>query len=135
MGFEMSSIGIALARRSLANTAIVIATSATALAVSPEAAANVPGCLPLNGTQLTASSHEDTNYLGITYDSNVTYWYQDGAVNWHRTVDGGSWNLTHTNTSGTVPASPGSSATIPGTDSGRRGDNAGSPIVVTVCNQ
>ena len=90
---------------------------------------------PLNGTQLTASSHEDTNYLGIIYDSNVTYWYQDGAVNWHRTVDGGSWNLTHTNTSGTVPAAPGSTATIPGTDSGRRGENAGSPIVVTVCNQ
>ena len=119
--------------RSFAYT--IIATSATALAVSPTAAANAPGCLPLNGTQLTASSHEDTNYLGITYDSNVTYWYQDGAINWHRTVDGGSWNLTHTNTSGTIPAAPGSSATIPGTDSGRRGENAGSPIVVTVCNQ
>ena len=114
---------------------IAVATSAIALAVAPVAAANVAGCLPLNGTQLTANSHEDTNYLGITYDSNVTYWYQDGAVNWHRTVDGGSWNLTHTNTSGTVPAAPGSSATIPGTDSGRRGENAGSPIIVTVCNQ
>jgi hypothetical protein len=135
MGFEMSAIGIALTRRSLSNTVIVVAASATALAVSPQAAANVPGCLPLNGTQLTASSHEDTNYLGITYDSNVTYWYQDGAVNWHRTVDGGSWNLTHTNTSGSVPAAPGSSATIPGTDSGRRDGNGGSPIVVTVCNQ
>ena len=126
---------MSFARRSFANTIIAVATSATALAVSPVAAANAPGCLPLNGTQLTASSHEDTNYLGITYDSNVTYWYQDGAVNWHRTVDGGSWNLTHTNTSGTVPAAPGSSATIPGTDSGRRGENAGSPIIVTVCNQ
>ena len=135
MGFEMSPTGIALTRRSLSNTVIAVAASATALAVSPQAAANVPGCLPLNGTQLTASSHEDTNYLGITYDSNVTYWYQDGAVNWHRTVDGGSWNLTHTNTSGSVPAAPGSSATIPGTDSGRRGENAGSPIIVTVCNQ
>ena len=113
--------------------AVLIAVPATI--VAPVAAANVAGCLPLNGTQLTASSHEDTNYLGITYDSNVTYWYQDGAVNWHRTVDGGSWNLTHTNTSGTVPAAPGSTATIPGTDSGRRGENAGSPIVVTVCNQ
>jgi hypothetical protein len=121
-------------RRSFANTIIAVTTSALALAVSPVAAANAPGCLPLNGVQLTASSHEDTNYLGITYDSNVTYWYQDGAVNWHRTVDGGSWNLTHTNTSGTVPAAPGSSATIPGTDSGRRGENAGSPIIVTVCN-
>jgi hypothetical protein len=45
----------------------------------------------------------------------VTYWYQDGAVNWHRTVDGGEFNLTHTNTSGTIPAAPGSTATIPGT--------------------
>ena len=126
---------MAVARRSFANPMIAVAASATALAVSPVAAANAPGCLPLNGIQLTASSHEDTNYLGITYDSNVTYWYQDGAVNWHRTVDGGSWNLTHTNTSGTVPAAPGSTATIPGTDSGRRGENAGSPIVVTVCNQ
>ena len=135
MGFEMSPIGIALTRRTLSNTVIVVAASATALAVSPQAGANVPGCLPLNGTQLTASSHEDTNYLGITFDSNVTYWYQDGAVNWHRTVDGGSWNLTHTNTSGSVPAAPGSSATIPGTDSGRRDGNGGSPIVVTVCNQ
>jgi hypothetical protein len=123
-------------RRSFANTIIAVATSAIAtLAVSPNAAANVAGCLPLNGVQLTANSHEDTNYLGITYDSNVTYWYQDGAVNWHRTVDGGSWNLTHTNTSGTIPAAPGSTETIPGTDSGRRGENAGSPIVVTVCNQ
>ena len=126
---------MAFARRSLANTIIAVAPSAIALAISPVAAANVAGCLPLNGTQLTASSHEDTNYLGIIYDSNVTYWYQDGAVNWHRTVDGGEFNLTHTNTSGTVPASPGSTATIPGTDSGRRSGGGGSPIVVTVCNQ
>ena len=113
--------------------AVSIAVPATI--VAPVAVANVPGCLPLNGTQLTANSHEDTNYLGITYDSNVTYWYQDGAVNWHRTVDGGEFNLTHTNTSGTVPAAPGSTATIPGTDSGRRGGGGASPIVVTVCNQ
>jgi len=113
--------------------AVLIAVPATI--VAPVAAANVAGCLPLNGTQLTASSHEDTNYLGIIYDSNVTYWYQDGAVNWHRTVDGGEFNLTHTNTSGTVPAAPGSTATIPGTDSGRRGGGGGSPIVVTVCSQ
>ena len=112
--------------------AVLIAVPATI--VAPVAAANVAGCLPLNGTQLTASSHEDTNYLGIIYDSNVTYWYQDGAVNWHRTVDGGEFNLTHTNTSGTVPAAPGTTTYIPGTDSGRRGDNAGSPITVTVCN-
>jgi hypothetical protein len=126
-------------RRSVANTVTAVVTSAIALAVSPNAAANVAanvaGCLPLNGVQLTANSHEDTNYLGITYDSNVTYWYQDGAVNWHRTVDGGSWNLTHTNTSGTIPAAPGSTETIPGTDSGRRGGGDGSPIIVTVCNQ
>jgi hypothetical protein len=127
---------MAFARRSLANIIVAVATSAVALAVSPAAAANVAGCLPLNGTQLTANSHEDTNYLGITYDSTVTYWYQDGAVNWHRTVDGGSWNLTHTNTTGTVPAAPGSTATIPGTDSGKRsGGGDGSPIIVTVCNQ
>lgn len=94
---------MAFARRSFANTIIAIATSAIALAVSPVAAANVAGCLPLNGTQLTANSHEDTNYLGIIYDSNVTYWYQDGAVNWHRTVDGGEFNLTHTNTSAPCP--------------------------------
>src|ERR1700759_3610554 len=110
------------------SSAVMSAVPAT-IAV-PVAVANVPGCLPLNGTQLTASSHEDTNYLGITYDSNVTYWYQDGAVNWHRTVDGGEFNLTHTNTSGTVPAAPGSTATIPGTDSGRRGGGGASPIVV-----
>ncbi len=126
-------------RRSFANTAVTVATSAIAVAVSPVAAANVAanvaGCLPLNGVQLNANSHEDTNYLGITYDSNVTYWYQDGAVNWHRIVDGGSFNLTHTNTSGTVPAAPGSTATIPGTDSGRRGGGDGSPIIVTVCNE
>jgi hypothetical protein len=113
--------------------AVFIAAPATICA--PLAVANVSGCLPLNGTQLTANSHEDTNYLGITYDSNVTYWYQDGAVNWHRTVDGGEFNLTHTNTTGTVPAAPGSTATIPGTDSGRRRGGDGSPIVVTVCNQ
>jgi hypothetical protein len=124
---KLSSIAAA------ALAAVSIAVPATV--VAPVAAANVAGCLPLNGTQLNANSHEDTNYLGITYDSNVTYWYQDGAVNWHRTVDGGSFNLTHTNTSGTVPAAPGSTATIPGTDSGRRSGGGGSPIVVTVCNQ
>jgi hypothetical protein len=113
--------------------AALIAVLATI--VAPVAVANVAGCLPLNGAQLTANSHEDTNYLGITYDSTVTYWYQDGAVNWHRTVDGGEFNLTHTNTSGTVPAAPGSTATIPGTDSGKRRGGDGSPIVVTVCNQ
>jgi hypothetical protein len=118
----------------VAASAVALIAVPTTIAV-PVAVANVPGCLPLNGTQLTANSHEDTNYLGITYDSNVTYWYQDGAVNWHRTVDGGEFNLTHTNTSGTVPAAPGSTATIPGTDSGRRGGGGASPIVVTVCTQ
>jgi hypothetical protein len=123
---KLSSIAAA------ASAALLIA--APAAIVAPVAVANVAGCLPLNGTQLTANSHEDTNYLGIIYDSNVTYWYQDGAVNWHRTVDGGEFNLTHTNTSGTVPAAPGSTATIPGTDSGRRGHD-GTPIIVTVCAQ
>jgi hypothetical protein len=115
-----------------ASITVLIAVAATISA--PVAVANVPGCLPLNGTQLTANSHEDTNYLGIIYDSNVTYWYQDGAVNWHRTVDGGEFNLTHTNATGTVPAAPGSTATIPGTSGGRRGGDE-SPIIVTVCNQ
>jgi len=125
---------MAFARRSSTTTMIATAASAIALAASPLAAANVAGCLPLNGTQLTASSHEDTNYLGIIYDSTVTYWYQDGAVNWHRTVDGGEFNLTHTNTSGTVPAAPGGTATIPGVGGGRRADSQ-NPITVTVCNQ
>ena len=115
--------------------AAALAAVLIATIVAPVAVANVAGCLPLSGTQLTANSHEDTNYLGVTYDSNVTYWYQDGAVNWHRTVDGGEFNLTHTNTSGTVPAAPGSTATIPGTDSGRRRGGDGTPIIVTVCNQ
>jgi hypothetical protein len=124
------------ARRGFANSIIAVAASVISLVVSPVAAANAPGCLPLNGTQLIANSHEDTNYLGITYDSTVTYWYQDGAVNWHRTVDGGSFNLTHTNTTGTIPAAPGSTATIPGTGSGRRsGSGDDTPIIVTVCNQ
>lgn len=109
--------------RSFVSTIIAVAMSAIALAASPVADANVPGCLPLNGTQLTANSHEDTNYLGIIYDSTVTYWYQDGAVNWHRTVDGGEFNLVHTNTTGTVPAAPGGTATIPGVGGGRRADS------------
>jgi hypothetical protein len=71
--------------------------------------------------------------LGTTFDTNVTYWYQDGAVNWHKTVDGGEFNLTHTDTSGTLPATPGSTATIPGTSSGNNGDQ-GTPIIVTICN-
>jgi hypothetical protein len=125
---------MAFARHSFATTIIAVATSAITLADSPVAAATVSGCLPLNGTQLAANSHEDTNVLGITYDSNVTYWYQDGLVNWHKTVDGGEFNLTHTNTSGTVPAAPGSIATIPGTGpGGKLGD--GSPITVTVCSR
>ena len=113
--------------KKLSSIAAAVLMAVPATIVAPVAVANVAGCLPLNGTQLVASSHEDTNYLGIIYDSNVTYWYQDGAVNWHRTVDGGSWNLTHTNTSGTVPAAPGSTATIPGTDSGRRGEERRKP--------
>jgi hypothetical protein len=126
---------VAFARRSFANTIIAVAASVIALAVSPVAAANVAGCLPLNGTQLNANSHEDTNYLGIIYDSSVTYWYQDGAINWHKTVDGGSFNLTHSNTSGTIPAAPGSTETIPGAGPGGRRGDEGTPIIVTVCNQ
>jgi hypothetical protein len=37
--------------------AVLIAAPATI--VAPVAVANVAGCLPLNGTQLTANSHED----------------------------------------------------------------------------
>lgn len=125
---------MAVTRQSFAIIIIAVSTAAITLAVSPVAAANAAGCLPLNGTQLTASSHEDTNILGITFDTNVTYWYQDGAVNWHKTVDGGEFNLTHTNTSGTVPAAPGSTATIPGTSPGGN-QGQGSPLIVTVCNQ
>jgi hypothetical protein len=121
---------MAPARHRFTITITGVATATIALAGSPAAAADVPGCLPLNGIQLTASSHEDTNVLGIIFDTNVTYWYQDGAVNWHKTVDGGEFNLTHTNTSGTVPAAPGSTVTIPGDT--REG---GSPIIVTVCNR
>ncbi len=121
-----------LFRFAAASTAVMTVVPAAVFA--PVAVANVPGCLPLNGTQLSANSHEDTNILGIIYDSTVTYWYQDGAVNWHRTIDGGEFNLTHTNTTGTVPAAPGSTATIPGTSGGRRGGDV-APIIVTVCNQ
>ncbi len=117
-------------RRGFANTIVAVATSAIALAVSPGAAANVnvPGCLPLNGTQLTANSNDNTNILGIIYNTNDTYWYQDGAVNYHKTVDGGEFNLTHSNIFGAVPAAPGSTVTIPGISSG-------TPLLVTVCNQ
>jgi len=117
-------------RRNVASTVMAVAATAVTLAVSPNAAANVnvAGCLPLNGTQISASSHENANF-GIIFDSTVTYWYQDGAVNWHKTLDGGGFNLTHSNTFGSVPASPGSTETIPGTGGGT------SPIIVTVCNQ
>ncbi|WP_343577554.1 hypothetical protein [Mycobacterium sp.] len=119
-------------RRGFISTVIAVSTSAAALAVSPVAAANVAanaaGCLPLNGTQISASSHENANF-GITYDSTVTYWYQDGAVNWHKTLDGGRFNLTHDNTSGAIPAAPGSIETVPGTG------GSTSPIFVTVCKQ
>jgi hypothetical protein len=127
MGFGMVSIDVPFAWRGVANIAAVFCA---ALALSPVAAADAPGCLPLNGVQLNANSHEDTNYFGVIYDSNVTYWYQDGAVNWHKTLDGGEFNLTHQNTTGTVPAAPGGTATIPGTG----GRNA-SPIIVTVCTK
>ena len=119
-----------LTRRSFANTVVAVAASAVTLAVSPVAAANVnvAGCLPLNGTQLTANSNDNTNILGIIYNTNDTYWYQDGAVNYHKTVDGGEFNLTHSNIFGAVPAAPGSTVTIPGISSG-------TPLLVTVCNQ
>lgn len=101
----------------------VLAAALSALAASPVAAADPAGCLPLNGTQTDAHATE-TNSLGIFYDINVTYWYQDGAVNWRKDVNGPFGS----HSSGAVPAAPGNTATIPG-------DFQGTPLLVTVCSK
>jgi hypothetical protein len=107
---------------SLAAASAMVAAVSTALAASPAATADPAGCVPLNGTQLDAHASE-TNSLGIFYDLDVTYWYQDGAVNYQKNVNGPFG--THSN--GAVPAAPGNTATIPG--------NLGTPLLVTVCSK
>src|ERR1700679_3342794 len=99
-----------LRQHSLAVASAVVAAVSIALAANPAASADPPGCVPLNGTQLDAHASE-TNQLGIFYDLDVTYWYQDGAVNWHKDVNGPFG----THSSGAVPAAPGNTATIPAT--------------------
>jgi hypothetical protein len=101
--------------------ALLLAAAATASPVT--AHADPAGCLPLNGVQSDAHASE-TNGLGIFYDIDVTYWYQDGAVNWRRDVNGPFG--THSN--GAVPVAPGNTATIPG-------DFQGSPLLVTICSK
>jgi hypothetical protein len=112
-----------LRQHSLAVASAVVAAVSIALAASPAAAADPPGCLPLNGAQTDAHATE-TNSLGIFYDIDVTYWYQDGAVNWRRDVNGAFG----THSAGAVPVAPGNTATIPG-------DFQGSPLLVTVCSK
>jgi hypothetical protein len=112
-----------LRQHSLAVASAVVAAVSIALAASPAATADPAGCLPLNGAQTDAHATE-TNSLGIFYDLNVTYWYQDGAINWRKDVNGPFGS--HSN--GAVPAAPGNTATIPG-------DFQGTPILVTVCSK
>ncbi len=112
-----------LRQHSLAVASAVVAAVSIALAASPAAAADPPGCLPLNGTQLDAHAGY-TNYLGIFYNIDVTYWYQDGAINWQKNVNGAFGNSSN----GSVPAAPGNTATIPG-------DISGTPLLVTVCSK
>ena len=111
-----------LRQHSLAVASAVVAAVSIALAASPAAGADPAGCLPLNGAQNDAHATE-TNGLGIFYDIDVTYWYQDGAVNWRRDVNG----PLGTPSPGAVPAAPGNTATIPG--------NLGTPLLVTVCSK
>jgi hypothetical protein len=111
-----------LRQRSLAAASTVVAAVSIALAASPAATADPAGCVPLNGAQLDSHASE-TNQLGIFYDLDVTYWYQDGAVNWHKDVNGPFGS----HASGAVPAAPGNTVTIPG--------NAGTPLLVTVCSK
>jgi hypothetical protein len=111
-----------LRRHSLAVASAVVAAVSIALAASPAAAADPAGCVPLNGAQTDAHASE-TSSIGIFYDLDVTYWYQDGAVNWHKDVNGPFG----THASGAVPTAPGNTVTIPG--------NAGTPLLVTVCSK
>jgi hypothetical protein len=76
-----------LRQHSLAVASAVVAAVSIALAASAAAAADPAGCVPLDGTQLDAHASE-TNKLGIFYDLDVTYWYQDGAVNYRKDVNG-----------------------------------------------
>jgi hypothetical protein len=99
-----------------------LAAALIALAASPAATADPAGCVPLNGAQLDSHASE-TNKLGIFYDLDVTYWYQDGAVNYRKDVNGPFGS----HSSGAVPAAPGNTATIPG--------NLGTPLLVTVCSK
>jgi hypothetical protein len=112
-----------LGQHSLAAASAVVAAVSIALAASPAATADPAGCVPLNGVQTDARAGY-TNYLGIFYDSDVTYWYQDGAVNWRKDVNGPFG----THASGAVPAAPGNTATLPG-------DLQGTPLLVTVCSK
>jgi hypothetical protein len=99
-----------LRQHSLGAASTVVAAVSIALAASPAATADPPGCVPLNGAQLDAHASE-TNKLGIFYDLDVTYWYQDGAVNWRKDVNGPFG----TRASGTVPAAPGTPRLSPAT--------------------
>jgi hypothetical protein len=112
-----------LRQHGLAVALAVVAAVSIALAASPAATADPAGCVPLNGAQTDAHATE-TNKLGIFYDIDVTYWYQDGAVNWHKDVNGPFG----THASGAVPAAPGNTATIPG-------DLRETPLLVTVCSK
>lgn len=112
-----------LRHHSLAVASAVVAAVSIALAASPAAAADPSGCLPLNGAQTDAHAGY-TNYLGIFYDIDVNYWYQDGAVNWRKDVNGPFGS----HSAGAVPAAPGNTATIPG-------DFQGTPLLVTVCSK
>ena len=96
---------------------------ATLIATPATAHADPAGCVPLNGAQSDSHASE-TNSLGIFYDIDVTYWYQDGAVNWRKDVNGPFGS----HASGAVPAAPGNTATIPG-------DLKGTPLLVTVCSK
>jgi hypothetical protein len=98
-----------------------LADALIALAASPAATADPAGCVPLTGVQ--TDSHGSSSSIGIFYDLDVTYWYQDGAVNWHKDVNGPFG----THSSGAVPAAPGNTVTIPG--------NLGTPLLVTVCSK
>jgi hypothetical protein len=101
---------------------VAVVLLAALTAATPAATADPAGCVPLNGAQTEAHANE-TNKLGIFYDIDVTYWYQDGAVNWRKDVNGPFG----THSSGAVPAAPGNTATLPG--------NLGTPLLVTVCSK
>src|ERR1700760_1183829 len=105
------------------SVAVVLLAALTALTASPIATADPGGCVPLNGAQNDSHATE-TNSLGIFYDIDVTYWYQDGAANWRKDVNGPFGS----HASGAVPAAPGNTATIPG-------DLKGTPLLVTVCSK